>query len=262
MGFKDAHFTVTRYGYQLLAFLEGYVVDNISCTSIYNIILCLICVSLRTPRTVGDLLGYFMNIGDEQSYAGVTKPIKEDIIKYPGDSTGDYLISSITALSGKHHDGGNVNYKDGDKANLRSLIDSECDITKHNDRTCGSYLAYFSFGIYCSVSTDFVSTYVSRMVYLAEHLRDGLQILLDEFNVLNCEDCIDCRNKDTQTPCHAKTKPCQCPTIVQCAVGLPLLYKYEFTYNDHSSLRGIWEGKEILATHVFSIFHSTQQSHQ
>ncbi|ORM40088.1 uncharacterized protein BXIN_1320 [Babesia sp. Xinjiang] len=197
MGFAS-HLHTKRYGIYLLRMLSIYTDEKITHASIYNIILCLICFSLRTPRTVGDLFGFFVTLGNMLSNTltnrtivteiEISKALETEVAKVSSGEYGNELTKAVIRLTGKYvgdkpNEGKTIYGHNQGYVSLNSIYNSPCSNAdrygKANGNTCGKYLGFYSWGIYCNVSTDFVSSYISRIVYLAEELKKGLAELLE-----------------------------------------------------------------------------------
>ncbi|ORM39888.1 uncharacterized protein BXIN_2428 [Babesia sp. Xinjiang] len=234
MGFnKDCLSQSYRTGNCIYWIVEYFTQSDRNYVSLYNIIICLICCSLRTPRTVGDLFAFFLYAGYYMDN-GLDTAIKQKMKDFPVDYSTESkeFTTAFKKLVGETHTGG----KHTPEADLRSLYDSECD-NKSNGKTCGQYLQSLSYSIYCNISTTFAKSYLSRIVYLTDVLKDGLEELLTEFKNLKCEHCKNANHQRCQSNCHS-TNQCSCETIVQCADVLPLFFKFGFTYYSAAALNG------------------------
>ncbi|ORM41907.1 uncharacterized protein BXIN_0465 [Babesia sp. Xinjiang] len=226
MGFNGLLSSVepARTGTHLHSLLCYIVDDSRSHVSLYNIILCMIRFALRTPRNLGELFAFYINIGDKENFDYVDTALRNEINGYPGYHYGTNLVSSIQDLCGteaKHGHNG--------KASLRSIHDSVCP-----GQMCGQYLGPIAWSIYNVLPEEFAGLYLSVIVYLTGELLDGLNALLDAFKNINCTHCVHmCNCKPGE---HASK--CSCKTIVQCAEVLPLFYKYGFLYNNAEALNG------------------------
>ncbi|ORM40635.1 uncharacterized protein BXIN_1820 [Babesia sp. Xinjiang] len=256
MGFnKDCLSQSPRNGNCIFWVLDYFTQDknDRESVSLDNTIICLICCSLRTPRTVGDLFSFFLHAGlflylggSSSSVATAIETASQDMPQTPNTEC-KQITTALNKLAGKKHNG-----KHTADADLYTLYNSECD----NPNTCGNYLQSLSYSIYCNISTTFAMSYLSLIVYLTDVLKKGLQSLLDDFRKLQCTDCHH-GIKKCDNDCHypekpkmeqrellklkfppAQNKPCSCPSIVQCHGTLSLLYQYGFVYYKHSALNG------------------------
>ncbi|ORM39889.1 uncharacterized protein BXIN_2427 [Babesia sp. Xinjiang] len=238
MGFnKDYLPSSPRTGHYIYEILNYFTQNKNHHISLYNIFICLICTGLRTPRTVGDLFGFFLYLGEKMNNGGspkVADAIDTESKKIPWSNQSTPMTTAAHDLAGKTHiDDPSHHPADAD---LYTLHDSECAMSV----TCGKYLDPLSFVIYCNVSVAFAETYLSRIIYLTHALKEGLKVLLTEFNNLTCEHCqsCDCKGKHTN---NQHTTSCLCTTIVQCADVLPLFFKFGFTYYYAAALNGTEE---------------------
>ncbi|ORM41381.1 uncharacterized protein BXIN_2429 [Babesia sp. Xinjiang] len=204
-----------RTGHYIYEILDYFTQDDRNYVSLYNITLCLLIVCKRTPRTVGDLFGFFLYLDENMETA-----INTESMKIPWSNGSNSITTAVENL-GKDHD------EDSDDAshpaNLNTLRYSDCDTT---GVTCGKYLDPLSFLIYCNVSVAFAMSYLSRIVYLTDVLKDGLKQLQKDFQKLKCKHH---NNKSCNAGCH-ESNSCQCPTIVECSEVLGLLYSYGLHY--------------------------------
>ncbi|ORM39606.1 uncharacterized protein BXIN_2216 [Babesia sp. Xinjiang] len=243
MGFNHEMLTQTdRTGDCIYWILVYFTQSDRNSVTLYNTIICLMCCSLRTPRTVGDLFafflcaGLFLYLGEEMKTGGspnVAKAIQNESMKIPWSTGSNAMINAAKKLAEYHNSRSHT-----PEATLHSLYDSNCG----SGKTCGKYLQSLSYSIYRNISTTFAMSYLSRIVYLTDVLKDGLELLLTEFNNLKCEHCDKCTPKHIEGD-HGKDMKCLCPTIVQCADVLPLFFKFGFLYYSHSALNGKYERK-------------------
>ncbi|ORM40634.1 uncharacterized protein BXIN_1819 [Babesia sp. Xinjiang] len=224
MGFnKDCLSQSPRAGYCIYWILYYSTQDknDRNSVSLDNIIICLMCCSLRTPRTVGDLFSFFLHAGFFLKNGGVDTKIPWNC------KDASSITDALKTVAGKKHNGTNHS----SDADLYTLYNSECN----KDKTCGNYLQSLSYSIYCNISEIFAMSYLSRIVYLTDVLKSGLKVLLTEFNNLKCEHCTHCKH---QHNAGEHGNQCKCPTIVQCGDVLPLFFKYGFTYYYAAALNG------------------------
>ncbi|ORM40233.1 uncharacterized protein BXIN_1600 [Babesia sp. Xinjiang] len=226
-----------RTGNCIKEILDYFTKKDRNYATLYNIIICLICTGLRTPRTVGDLFSFFLKLGENMNNGGspkVATAIDTESKNIPWNSYGSKdMTDAANNLAGKKHNGNHTS-----DPSLYTLYDSDCG----NGNTCGSYLDPLSFVIYRNISDIFAMSYLSRIVYLTDVLKEGLKVLLTEFNNLTCEHCTKCVSK----PKHKEGEhgnQCKCETIVQCADVLPLFFKFGFVYYSHHALNGKYNNK-------------------
>ncbi|ORM39884.1 uncharacterized protein BXIN_1601 [Babesia sp. Xinjiang] len=258
MGFnKDCLSQSPRTGNYIHWILDYFTQDDRNSVSLYNIIICLICCSLRTPRTVGDLFAFFLYLGgimNNGSSPNVADAIQKESNNFPNkpNTESTNLTSAVQTLAGEYHT--DESHKTDDPphhtATLHSLYNSECT----TPQTCGQYLDPLSFVIYPIISESFAKSYLSRIIYLTQALKDGLEVLLTEFNNLTCENCKNCGSKPKHKDgCHGKENNCHCPTIVQCHNVLPLFIKFGFTYYSAAELNDTGdEGEQQRQCKAFS----------
>ncbi|ORM42064.1 uncharacterized protein BXIN_0930 [Babesia sp. Xinjiang] len=248
MGFLQTYLpSSARRGHHLSCTLKYYTnEESINDAILYNLILCSICVGLRTPRTAGDLFGFFYYMGCNMKISAktVANAIKGTIAEGPFHyDKSEELTDAAHFLSGKSGDhDGTTPHEPKDKPTLRSLSYGECKNSgRSKTYTCGPYLATLSCGIYSNISKDFAGAYLSRMIYLTEELKYGLQALLETFNSIDCKKYGGCRHNKSglscTSNCHSNNK-CFCKNIVECAGVLGLLYRFGFTYNYATRLTG------------------------
>ncbi|ORM40243.1 uncharacterized protein BXIN_2221 [Babesia sp. Xinjiang] len=252
MGFnKDYLPSSPRTGHCIHEILHYFTKNNNTHVSLCNIFICLMCCSLRTPRTVGDLFCFFLKLGEKMNNGSgspnVAEAIKKEAEKITWSTGSCSMTKAAHDLAGKKHNGTTNHTSD---ATLYTLHDSECN----TDVTCGKYLDPLASNIYSNFIADYADIYLSRIVYLTDVFKKGLQTLLDDFRKLQCSDC-GCKNKGKD--CHypekpkmeqrellklkfppAQNKPCSCPSIVQCHGTLSLLYQYGFVFYSARSLNG------------------------
>ncbi|ORM41036.1 uncharacterized protein BXIN_2432 [Babesia sp. Xinjiang] len=236
MGFQPEMFTQTeRTGHYIKEILDYFTRHDINSVSLYNTIRCLICTGLRTPRTVGDLFGFFLYLGEKMNNGGsspsVADAIQNESANIPWNYKGSSSITdAVKALVGEKH----TEKSHNSEPDLYTLYNSKCD-KKNNGYTCGKYLQSLSYSIYRNISTTFAKSYLSRIVYLTDVLKEGLEKLLEDFKKITCEGCTHCNG--TAGNCHSNNN-CQCDNVVQCAGVLGVLYKFGFTYTSASGLNG------------------------
>ncbi|GIX65191.1 variant erythrocyte surface antigen-1 family protein [Babesia caballi] len=102
------------------------------------------------------------------------------------------------------------------------------------NKNCGGYLEPLTLTHGATFSPSTAAAYLSWMAYLTDDMYGWLSEMRDDFNNISCEHC----NRQCQqgTPCHADSA-CSCPSVVQCAGVLPLLYRHGFQFHDAFSLK-------------------------
>ncbi|ORM41967.1 uncharacterized protein BXIN_1821 [Babesia sp. Xinjiang] len=243
MGFnKDCLSHTERTGNYIHWILHYFTQKDRESVSLYNITLCLLIVCQRTPRTVGDLFAFFLYLGgimNNGSSPNVADAINTEAENIPWNYKGSKdITTAVKTLAGSETDHPDASDSDedvtshepGEKVSLHSLYNSECK----TPQTCGQYLDPLSFVIYPIISESFAMSYLSRIVYLTDVLKEGLEELLKRFKDIQCKKDHGCK-----TDCdHGNENNCICPTIVQCADVLPLFFKYGFTYYSAAALNG------------------------
>ncbi|ORM39890.1 uncharacterized protein BXIN_2426 [Babesia sp. Xinjiang] len=233
MGFnKDCLSQSHRTGHYIEGILDYFTQSDRDSVSLYNIIICLICCSLRTPRTVGDLFCFFLRIGENMQNGDLATAIENESKNISWKcKDASSITDAVKTLAGEEHtdESDEAGEHSDNKPTLHSLYDSTCG----SNVTCGSYLEPLSNVIYCNISEIFAGTYIQGIVYLTDVFEKGLRDLLARFTELKCE-----HDKHTLCPagCHGNGNNCQCPTIVQCGDVLPLFFKFGFVYYDHHAL--------------------------
>ncbi|ORM39644.1 uncharacterized protein BXIN_0094 [Babesia sp. Xinjiang] len=243
MGFNSTNLPpdiYTRTGCELGKMLNDFVDPNIISASLYNLILSVVCVTLRTPRILGDFFGFYFNIGDKDKLSNglIETSLTTEIGGYPGDHTNSDLVEAVKSLTGRYNGSNGDSHEDD--ANLYTLRQSNCG----SGYTCDQYLTPLTWYIYFNLAKIFAGVYISRIVYLTEHFKAGLEESLEGFSNINCKDS-GCQEFNNQTPCkpgdHGEKDICKCTTIVQCRGVLPLLYRFGFMYNSTMWLNGTHE---------------------
>ncbi|ORM39603.1 uncharacterized protein BXIN_1814 [Babesia sp. Xinjiang] len=226
MGFnKDCLSQSHRTGNYIYWILHYFTQDDRNSVSLCNIFICLMCCSLRTPRTVGDLFGFFFSIGENMNNGGSSSPkvaeaIKKSAENIPWNSDGSCsMTDALKTLAGSKSDHNGTSHPAD--ATLYTLHYSKCT----TPQTCGSYLDPLASNIYPIISASFAMSNLSRIVYLAEVLYDGLKQLQKDFQKLKCKH----HNKQSCSDgCH-ESNSCQC-SVVECSEVLGLLYSYGLHY--------------------------------
>ncbi|GIX64240.1 ribosome-binding protein 1, putative [Babesia caballi] len=99
---------------------------------------------------------------------------------------------------------------------------------------CGGYLYPLTYTFGSTFAPKHASSYVSWFFHLTDDLKAGLREILERFKGLFCTNC--------KTSCHSNftgSSTCRCPSIVDCADLLPLLYDYGFSFNNAYYLKGV-----------------------
>ncbi|GIX61950.1 extracellular matrix-binding ebh [Babesia caballi] len=97
---------------------------------------------------------------------------------------------------------------------------------------CGGYLYPLTHTFGSTFAPKHASTYLSWFLYLADDLETGLKEILERFKGLECTNCDKCSSGT-----HGSDS-CKCPSLVECADVLPVLYDYGFSFNNAYLLKG------------------------
>ncbi|GIX62326.1 variant erythrocyte surface antigen-1 family protein [Babesia caballi] len=97
---------------------------------------------------------------------------------------------------------------------------------------CGGYLYPLTHTFGSTFAPKHASSYLSWFIHLTEDLEAGLQKILERFKSLPCTNCRQCKAGSHGSP------SCSCPSLLECAGVLPLLYEYGFSFNNAYLLRG------------------------
>ncbi|GIX64677.1 extracellular matrix-binding ebh [Babesia caballi] len=223
----------------------------------------LTCLSKRAPRSLGDLFGFYWQ---------VTEQLFNDVKTKDSDPT-PHLSSAITTLLSKlaavksgllyesiihnvkaigshffglswhchrkkswqtvKRSGANGYCKDHENPNkardLMSLYNSECT---QSNATCGKYLEPLGISSGATFANNFAFTYLSWAAYLTDELYESLQGLLETLNAHTCKGC-------KHSCSHSSTSHCSCPSVVDCADVLPLLFSNGFNFHNAFWLKGM-----------------------
>ncbi|GIX61954.1 variant erythrocyte surface antigen-1 family protein [Babesia caballi] len=263
MGFKPANLRDLSTGGHLMIAL------NFFCgkpnTPLPKLCHTLSCVTKRTPRTLSDVFGFTFHLTgqmfnkeknanrDPNSYL---PSILDSLILKLKNFKPNLLYESLTenaktigsALFGfswhchwkenaltKSRTGATHYCKDhtaNKVCDLMSLYDSECP-----NSTCGKYLEPLGVSSGATFADKYAFTYLSWALYLTDDIYESFQGFLDRFNSLTCKGC---RN-DSKCTSHASgdhASQCKCPSIVQCADALTVLYEYGFHFHNAFWLKG------------------------
>ncbi|ORM41663.1 uncharacterized protein BXIN_2425 [Babesia sp. Xinjiang] len=237
MGFnKDCLSHTDRTGDYLFKMLDYFTEkyrDHVSC---YNITLFLLIVCQRTPRTVGDLFCFFLNLGENMnngSSTTVAQAIQKESTQIPWSNGYKNITEAAKKLGEEHPE----DHESEENANLNTLRYSDC-----GGETCGQYLDPLSFVIYSNISVVFAGTYLKWIIYLTHALKEGLEELHKDFQKLKCDHG---KQRKCSTGCHGKDE-CQC-TFVECSEVLGLLYSYGLHYYYPEELHSSTKKKRTCA---------------
>ncbi|GIX62599.1 variant erythrocyte surface antigen-1 family protein [Babesia caballi] len=186
------------------------------------------CLTKRTPRTLGDVFGFtwhlmgqlaktLNNVRDAQWFGELQDKLPFSY-QLKNDS-GQKLQTFVgTAHTNSH-----------DTADLTSLYSPKC---KEKGNNCGPYLYPLTYSDGATYAPAHAAVYLSWVLYLTDELYESLQEFLDTFNGHACKNC-------THRCAHSTASPCSCPSVVDCADVLPLLYRHGFRFLSAFTLKGM-----------------------
>ncbi|GIX61608.1 extracellular matrix-binding ebh, putative [Babesia caballi] len=130
----------------------------------------------------------------------------------------------------------------GDHKDLYSLYNSTC-----SEPNCGPYLYPLTHSDGATFAPTHASTYISWVLYLSDDLQAQLQEMLEEFKNIRCDNCSP---KCSCTKGRHDSSNCSCPSVVDCADFLPLLYRHGFRFLSAFRLKGMkWENSNSSKTY-------------
>ncbi|ORM39721.1 uncharacterized protein BXIN_0135 [Babesia sp. Xinjiang] len=242
LGFKQSDLpSVPRNGNCLEIILDTFCYSKTESVSLFNLIMCLMGFMVKTPRSLGDLFGFFYSLGESTDNIGtgdkgpIMKTELEDTIKYYSwNSSHTFnntdIVSAVKTLSGN-----------ADSASHRGPINHPADFKSihgcYIDK-CGSYIAPLRGDIYSVFHTKYAHTYLAWIVYLADYLCEGIKDLINKFKKVKCKYCDHI--PQCEPGCHEidKDNDCKCQSVVKCAAVLELYHRYGFGYSSASELHG------------------------
>ncbi|GFE56038.1 variant erythrocyte surface antigen alpha subunit, putative [Babesia ovis] len=195
---------------------------------------CICSLTRRVPRTLGALVGFF--VGAISNSAGNPGNLQKTLGSLPVPGNQKDLVDALRKLGGtgirSTTKGGNMN-----GTHLATLARADNAV---NDAAC--FLDPLTGHLYDTVSPVFGMTYVSWIVYLLKHLKQGLEMMYQDFNGINCSDnkcagSTDVANAKAgkcgttngcQPGCHGDK--CGCQSMVSCKGVHSVLYLYGFSY--------------------------------
>ncbi|GIX61167.1 variant erythrocyte surface antigen-1 family protein [Babesia caballi] len=274
MGFKAEYLRETPgYGYHVFYPLLFYCSDHTRPLRLLSDKLH--CISNYTPRSLGDMLGFYLHLSlqvfnkrpdnftfpsyiadllktkQPQSRAGllIFESLEESIVELGSALHGVIRHCHNRQTSGprgqiKHLnvDGGPCSHSTSTPADLWSLFSvmdnnhAACQSAK-----CGAYLSPLtrSNGSTFGKSAGFASTYLSWVSYLADDFKERLEGLLNDFSNVTCTDCRTANGGTCNcTKGQHGTSSCQCDSVVSCSGVLPVLYGHGFNFFNVKSLSG------------------------
>ncbi|GIX62601.1 uncharacterized protein BcabD6B2_20360 [Babesia caballi] len=191
----------------------------------------IICITQRIPMTLSDLFGFVWQLveGWEKD---VVKSVKNAIEELPecaitpfgfDNKISKNLAEALNAMKGPNH------------VPLKHIADFKSIANCDGWNTCGKYFLPLTHPFGAIFAPSFAATYLSWLLYLTENLHVWFNHFLRDFNALNCKSCKHgCGNRG-HSNIHG-FPACRCPSAVQCADNLPLLWAYGFTFNSAKSL--------------------------
>ncbi|GIX61871.1 variant erythrocyte surface antigen-1 family protein [Babesia caballi] len=221
----------------------------------------LTCLSKRAPRSLGDLFGFYWQVTGQLFYniknqdndpsSSLNGAISTLLSKLKTVESGLLyvtLTANVKAIGNhffglswhchrkqdwktvKRSSGGSYcdDHENSNKArDLMSLYDSECP-----NSTCGKYLQPLTMSDGATFADKYAFTYLSWAAHLTDELSESFQEFLEKLNIHTCKNC-------KHSCSHSSTSQCSCPSVVDCAVVLPHLYAYGFSFKDAFSLKGM-----------------------
>ncbi|GIX64735.1 extracellular matrix-binding ebh, putative [Babesia caballi] len=276
MGFKAEYLRETPgYSYHVFYPLLFYCSDNTRPLRLLSD--KLYCISNYTPRSLGDMLGFYLHLcrqvfnkrPDNFTFPSyITRLLTTQ--RHPsraGLLIFEYLENSIVELGSALHgvvrhchnrqkggqrdqiehqtvSGGSCSHSDSSPADLWSLFTLD-DPNKYPNCAagggCGAYLSPLtrSKGSTFGKSAGFASTYLSWVSYLADDFKERLECLLNDFSNITCTDYRTLTGgKCSCTNGNHGTNSCQCDSVVSCSGVLPLFYEHGFNFFNVKSLSG------------------------
>ncbi|GBE58609.1 ribosome binding protein [Babesia ovata] len=197
------------------------------------------CLTRRTPRTAGELVTFFHNIGNSLHNApSKVSPLGSALSKSHDDCPDwDRLAADdlhvIKVFRGSATLNSNANHDKNHPNTLSTLLG--CDIDNVN---CQQLLKPITYRAYTLYSPSFVHHYLSWTVYLPDRLHESLEKLLYDLENLQCS---------------------MLKSLHQCTKAMPLLYLHGITPPDRTlqspltcsgfitKLREVINGKPIVS---------------
>ncbi|GIX66391.1 uncharacterized protein BcabD6B2_58270 [Babesia caballi] len=197
-----------------------------------------LCLSKRTPRTLGEFFGFYWHIVTVKRYNSVLTDIMAYISEMflQNDDKVEF-IAALSAMNGSKQTHISLLWSHSAQADLMSLYYPEC-----SGKNCGPYLLPLVYSAGATFSLNYASSYISWLVYLTDDFHEWMRELLERFDGLKCEGCKHHCNSKHNAHNHGSDQACLCPSITQCADVLPLFYEYGFTILDPSRLNG-WKNE-------------------
>ncbi|GBE61968.1 Ribosome-binding protein 1 [Babesia ovata] len=212
LGFLPDNFREeSKHGFYIYQILKGlcYNADPLEKLCTY-----LNCLTRRTPRTTGELVSFFHNIGNELHDVSLKLSPLGSALSEPHrhcpdwDILGDADLEVIRDARGSAPASSNPDHDKGHPNTLSTLLG--CGIDNAN---CPPRLSPITYRAYALYSSSFAHHYLSWTVYLPDRLWESLTKLHCDLEELQCH--------------AAKPKP-----LHQCDKALPLLYTHGLTPPD------------------------------
>ncbi|GIX65774.1 variant erythrocyte surface antigen-1 family protein [Babesia caballi] len=190
------------------------------------------CLTKRTPRTLGDMFGFTWHLkGQLAKTLGSLQSAQwfrelKDKLPFSYQLTDDSGQKLNKFVGTDHTSHGNST------ADLTSLYSPKCNQQNQN---CGPYLYPLTHSDGATYAPRNASTYLSWVLYLTDELETGFQELIDTFNGHACKGC---KHNCFHSTGSAATA-CSCPSVVDCADVLPLLYRDGFRFLSTFRLKGM-----------------------
>ncbi|GIX65987.1 extracellular matrix-binding ebh, putative [Babesia caballi] len=145
----------------------------------------------------------------------------------------DFLPVTFFNLKGTDHNPRKPSQYNGTHNDLYSLFNSTCSEPK-----CGPYLYPLTHSDGATFAPTHASTYLSWVLYLTDDLYESLQAFHERFSSLKCTGCKNDSKCQPHNPGDHASQ-CTCPSIVDCADVLPLLYRDGFRFLSAFRLKGM-----------------------
>ncbi|GIX64372.1 variant erythrocyte surface antigen-1 family protein [Babesia caballi] len=277
MGFKPKNLRSLATGGHLMIALNFFC--GKSNTPLTKLCHTLSCVAKRTPRTLGDMFGFTFHLTGQMFREAIKQSdpsnkinsaltnlitrIPETIKVLFFDVTSDlekmgsrffdlslhcHKVTTPSTVSKRngpycdHHNGGTEK-----AADLASLFGCT------NGNTCGKYLEPLGISSGATFANDFASTYLTWALYLTDDIYESFQGFLDRFSSLKCTGCKNDPQCNSHNPGDHSSQ-CKCPSIVQCADALTVLYEYGFHFQDTFWLKG-WRNCTTFANQLQAVIN-------
>ncbi|GFE55997.1 variant erythrocyte surface antigen alpha subunit, putative [Babesia ovis] len=195
-----------------------------------------VCTSWRAPRTLGALVGFFVGAISNSGNSTGADPgnLQESLQGLPGTGNQKDLVKALQDLRGNTPSSPTSSGTDYTPLVAKGDLSTLCAVGKAVDKyVC--FLDPLTGHLYDTVSPVFGMTYVSWVIYLLKHLKQGLEMMYQDFNGINCQQS-GCEKKDdcNKAKCtggnHGTDGICNCLSMVSCRGVHSVLYRYGFSY--------------------------------